>query len=154
MQDLCSRVPCSRRNVMVRDGFCCQYCGGRRELTIDHVHPVSRGGGESWNNLVTACMRCNQKKSDRTLRELGWKLRRQPREPTAYEIGLVAGIALRDLLRPPAEWAGYLAPYRERLEAHRRAAREAALGSMLEEGAGSGEELHPSGGGVWALSDV
>ncbi|GLC47218.1 hypothetical protein PLESTB_001458400 [Pleodorina starrii] len=133
MQDLCSRVACSRRNIMVRDGFCCQYCGSRRDLTLDHVHPVSKGGKETWENLVTACMRCNQKKSDRTLRELGWKLRRQPKEPTPFEIGIVAGISTSDLLRPPPEWEAYIAPYRERLEMYRRAAVEAGLVNLIDD---------------------
>ncbi|GIL87774.1 hypothetical protein Vretimale_13063 [Volvox reticuliferus] len=133
MQDLCSRVACTRRNIMVRDGFCCQYCGSRRDLTLDHVHPVSKGGKETWENLVTACMRCNQKKSDRTLRELGWKLRRQPKEPTPFEIGIVAGIATSDILRPPPEWDAYIAPYRERLEMYRKAAVEAGLVNLIDD---------------------
>ncbi|KAG2487346.1 hypothetical protein HYH03_014061 [Edaphochlamys debaryana] len=133
MQDLCSRVACTRRNIMVRDGFCCQYCGSRRELTIDHVHPVSKGGKETWENLVTACMRCNQKKSDRSLRDLGWKLKRTPKEPTPYEIGIVAGISTADILRPPPEWEAYIAPYKERLENHRRAAVEAGLWNLMEQ---------------------
>ncbi|GLI63673.1 hypothetical protein VaNZ11_006711 [Volvox africanus] len=133
MQDLCSRVACTRRNIMVRDGFCCQYCGSRRDLTLDHVHPVSKGGKETWENLVTACMRCNQKKSDRTLRDLGWKLRRQPKEPTPFEIGIVAGISTSDILRPPPEWDAYIAPYRERLEMYRRAAVEAGLVNLIDD---------------------
>ncbi|PNH05704.1 hypothetical protein TSOC_008004 [Tetrabaena socialis] len=135
MQDLCSRVACSKRNILVRDGFCCQYCGSHRDLTIDHLHPASRGGEESWDNLVTACMRCNQRKRDRTLRELGWKLKRAPKEPTPYEIGIVAGIATVDILRPPPEWELYIAPYRERLEKFRVAAVEAGLVNLMEQDA-------------------
>ncbi|KAG2434012.1 hypothetical protein HYH02_012472 [Chlamydomonas schloesseri] len=133
VQDLCSRVACTRRNVMVRDGFCCQYCGSRRDLTIDHVHPASKGGKETWDNLVTACMRCNQKKSDRSLAQLGWKLKRKPKEPTPFEIGIVAGIATSDILRPPPEWEAYIAPYRERLETYRQAAVEAGLLNLIDD---------------------
>ncbi|PNW83796.1 hypothetical protein CHLRE_04g217903v5 [Chlamydomonas reinhardtii] len=133
VQDLCSRVACTRRNIMVRDGFCCQYCGSRRDLTIDHVHPASKGGRETWDNLVTACMRCNQKKSDRSLAQLGWKLKRKPKEPTPFEIGIVAGIATADILRPPPEWEAYIAPYRERLETYRQAAVEAGLLNLIDD---------------------
>ena len=55
----------TRRNIMIRDRFCCQYCGCKRNLTIDHVHPQSKGGRNTWENLVTACMACNQKKGSR-----------------------------------------------------------------------------------------
>ena len=48
------RIMLTRKNVLRRDGFRCQYCGGRDHLTIDHVHPRSRGGRDTWENLVTA----------------------------------------------------------------------------------------------------
>jgi 5-methylcytosine-specific restriction endonuclease McrA len=54
LNQLVRRVSCTRRNVLVRDRFCCQYCGGGRNLTLDHVVPVSRGGKDTWTNLVTA----------------------------------------------------------------------------------------------------
>ena len=59
-----------------------RYCGcnGRdTTLTIDHVTPVSKGGRNTWINLVTACMACNQRKGDKTLQQLGWKLRSVPK---------------------------------------------------------------------------
>ena len=55
-----------------------RYCGVRSNLTIDHVRPTSKGGDWSWENLVTACVKCNGKKGDSTLKQLGWKLKKQP----------------------------------------------------------------------------
>lgn len=52
----------SRRAVLARDGFRCQYCGSTRQLTLDHVIPVSRGGTSTWENVVTSCSTCNVKK--------------------------------------------------------------------------------------------
>lgn len=60
-----AKVALTRRNIMIRDRFCCQYCGSKRNLTLDHVHPQSKGGRNTWCNLVTACMGCNQKKGSR-----------------------------------------------------------------------------------------
>lgn len=66
-------IPLNRMNVFRRDGWSCVYCGDRdkRSLTIDHVVPQSKGGKNSWENLVTACKSCNHKKSDLSLEEFG-----------------------------------------------------------------------------------
>ncbi len=72
----------SRRNVMLRDGYTCQYCGRKfnpSDLTIDHVIPRARGGRTSWDNVVTCCRRCNARKGDRTPEEVGMKLLKHPR---------------------------------------------------------------------------
>ena len=74
-------VPVSRRGVLRRDGYRCAYCQ-RSANTIDHVQPKSRGGKDTWENLVACCLKCNNKKSDRTLEELGWVLPESPRMPT------------------------------------------------------------------------
>ncbi len=75
-------IPLTRRNILERDRYTCQYCGYRGEhLTIDHVIPRSRGGGDTWENLVTACVRCNIKKGNRTPKEANMSLSRQPRKP-------------------------------------------------------------------------
>ena len=58
---------------------CCRYCGAKSNLTIDHVVPLSKGGKWVWENLVTACGRCNGKKGSRSLKQLGWKLKSTPR---------------------------------------------------------------------------
>ena len=78
----------SRRNIYIRDNYTCQYCGvsyPARMLTWDHVVPRSKGGRNSWDNLVTACQSCNQKKGDRDLSELeDMKLIRVPRALTVH----------------------------------------------------------------------
>lgn len=73
--------PVNRREVLRRDSHCCQYCGSNKHLTLDHVMPVSRGGQHAWNNVVAACERCNQRKSDRTPTEAGMPLRSKPKAP-------------------------------------------------------------------------
>lgn len=75
-------VELTRRNIMRRDGFQCQYCGAKDvPLTIDHVIPRSRGGTDNWENLVCACIHCNNRKGDRTPEEAGMQLLRPPRRP-------------------------------------------------------------------------
>jgi 5-methylcytosine-specific restriction endonuclease McrA len=87
-------LPLTRRNLFHRDGHRCQYCGGGGlgnhggggasaavRLSIDHVIPRSRGGDHSWENVTTACLRCNVHKGNRTPREAGMVLVRQPRRP-------------------------------------------------------------------------
>jgi len=97
------QVPLTRRGVLRRDGNRCAYCGGFAS-TIDHVMPRSRGGADTWENLVACCLRCNNVKSDRTPAEMGWRLRVQPKAPhgTAW---LVRGIE-----RPQPAWETFLAP--------------------------------------------
>jgi 5-methylcytosine-specific restriction endonuclease McrA len=73
--------PVSRREVLRRDNHACQYCGSTRHLTIDHVLPRSKGGPHSWDNVVTACEKCNAAKGDRLLPELGLQLRSKPKAP-------------------------------------------------------------------------
>lgn len=72
----------SRKNILLRDRYTCQYCGhvlSASELTLDHVTPRSRGGKSSWENLVTSCRRCNNHKGDRLPDEAKMELRRRPR---------------------------------------------------------------------------
>jgi 5-methylcytosine-specific restriction endonuclease McrA len=77
------KVELSRKNLMRRDAHRCQYCGSTKPpLTLDHIQPRSRGGGDSWENLVTACIRCNTKKGNRTPDEAGMKLLKTPRRPS------------------------------------------------------------------------
>lgn len=75
-------IPLTRRNILERDRQSCQYCGYKGDdLTLDHVFPRSRGGGDAWENLVAACVRCNVKKGNRTPKEAHMNLRTQPRRP-------------------------------------------------------------------------
>ena len=71
----------SRRAVFARDSHRCQYCGSARHLTVDHVVPRSKGGADTWDNLVTSCAPCNRKKGDRPLHLAGLRLMRPPRAP-------------------------------------------------------------------------
>ncbi len=73
--------PVNRREVLKRDNHSCQYCGSNKRLTLDHVIPVSKGGGHKWDNVVTACEPCNQRKRDRTPLEAGMPLRTKPKAP-------------------------------------------------------------------------
>jgi len=70
----------NRRAVFARDNYTCQYCGGKAE-SIDHVVPRSRGGAHSWENVVAACRKCNNRKMNRLPAEAGLKLRRKPFAP-------------------------------------------------------------------------
>ncbi len=72
----------SRKNLLVRDQHTCQYCGTHiGPLTIDHVLPRERGGRETWENLVVACIKCNLIKSNRTPEEARMPLHKFPRKP-------------------------------------------------------------------------
>ena len=96
-------IPVSRRGVLRRDGARCGYCGGSAN-TIDHVLPRSRGGEDSWDNLIACCLRCNNVKGDRTPGEMGWNLRFRPKAPHGTS-WLVRGVE-----RAEAQWEEYLAP--------------------------------------------
>jgi len=98
-------LPLSRRTVMARDQYTCQYCGAtplRAELTIDHVLPRSRGGVTEWENVVVACRVCNQQKGNRTPREAGMHLVRQPRRPRYVALAFLGEQTHREV------WSKYL----------------------------------------------
>jgi hypothetical protein len=71
----------SRSMIYKRDNDTCQYCGAKSKLTIDHVIPRSKGGQDTWENLVVACSKCNTKKGSLLLEQTGMKLARKPRAP-------------------------------------------------------------------------
>ena len=76
------RVVLSKRNILKRDNFQCQYCGVTgAKLTIDHIIPRKTGGAESWENLVCACATCNNRKGDYRPEQIGLQLRRKPKKP-------------------------------------------------------------------------
>lgn len=77
-------VVLSRRNILIRDNYTCQYCGKKfppSELTIDHIIPKSKGGSTNWDNVVTCCKKCNNKKGQNTVWEAGMKLIKKPSAP-------------------------------------------------------------------------
>ena len=77
------QVKLSRKSILARDGYRCQYCGRTNvKMTIDHVVPRNNNGSFNWDNLVCACHACNAKKGNRTPPDAGMKLLRQPRRPS------------------------------------------------------------------------
>jgi 5-methylcytosine-specific restriction endonuclease McrA len=78
------RVKFNRKNIIARDRWRCQYCGKKfpaSDLTFDHVIPKSRGGATTWENIVSCCTTCNDKKRDRTPAVANMKLKRKPSRP-------------------------------------------------------------------------
>lgn len=75
-------VVMTRQNIFKRDNNTCVYCGKQSDLTLDHVMPKSRGGKTHWENLVTACKRCNSEKGSSTPEEAKMHLRIKPFKPT------------------------------------------------------------------------
>ena len=96
------RVPVTRRGVLRRDAHRCAYCG-KAASTIDHVMPRSRGGKDTWENLVACCLRCNNIKSDRTPQEMHWELRLVPQAPRGGQW------TVRGTERADPRWEPYLA---------------------------------------------
>lgn len=95
------QVPVSRRGVLRRDEYRCAYCG-KSAATIDHVLPRSRGGRDTWENLVACCLRCNNAKGDHTPAEMGWALRITPGMPNGR------GWVVRGFERPLPQWSDFL----------------------------------------------
>ena len=82
-------LPCTRKNIMIRDENRCQYCAKvfrDADLTLDHVIPKSKGGKTRWDNIVMACKPCNQRKRDLLLESAPVSLIRQPRKPSYRSI--------------------------------------------------------------------
>jgi 5-methylcytosine-specific restriction endonuclease McrA len=78
------QVKFNRRNVFLRDEYSCQYCGksyNSGSLSLDHVLPRSQGGGTSWDNIVTACLKCNERKGGRTPKQARMPLKIPPKKP-------------------------------------------------------------------------
>lgn len=97
----------SRTNVFIRDQHRCQYCGqkfNKTHLTLDHVRPVVQGGGKSWENIVTACKPCNQRKGGRTPQQAKMGLVRTPFRPT----WLPATAIHMTVSRTPDRWKIYM----------------------------------------------
>jgi 5-methylcytosine-specific restriction endonuclease McrA len=85
-------LPVTRRTVLARDHYTCQYCGkqpSRKDLTVDHIVPRSRGGHTTWDNVVTACQWCNGRKGSRTPEEAHMKLHATPAQPRYVALALI-----------------------------------------------------------------
>ena len=82
-------IPFTRFNLFLRDRFKCQYCNKKfkaSELTFDHVVSRSRGGKSNWNNVVSACFKCNNKKGSLSCHEAKMKLVKSPQKPTQFDL--------------------------------------------------------------------
>ena len=77
-------IKISRHRIYARDNHQCVYCGSKKSLTIDHVIPRSKGGLNTWANMVTSCFSCNVKKGDKSLEQSKMKLNSQPYEPQFF----------------------------------------------------------------------
>jgi len=98
-------LPLTRRTILARDHYTCQYCGAqpvKGRLTLDHVVPRSRGGENAWENVVTACIPCNQRKGDRVLQEAGMTLLGRPSVPR------YAAVVLLGKMRGHEVWRKYV----------------------------------------------
>ncbi len=96
------RIMLSRKNILRRDAHRCQYCGSHDRLTLDHVLPKSRGGKDTWENLVAACVPCNNRKGNRTPAEAEMPLKRKPFRPSHV-------MFIRDYIgRLDDQWKPYL----------------------------------------------
>jgi 5-methylcytosine-specific restriction endonuclease McrA len=98
-------LPLSRRTVLARDHYTCQYCGERLSkaiLTLDHVQPRSKGGDTCWENVVAACAACNRRKGGRTPDEARMPLLREPRRPRYLALTLLEETSA------PQAWTKYM----------------------------------------------
>jgi len=110
-------VKFSRINVYTRDDFTCQYCGerfSRRHLNYDHVIPRRQGGPTTWDNIVTSCIPCNDKKRDRTPQEAGMRLLNEPYRPKSLPLVMPAMALTGDT---PEIWQFYLGNQKLLIEA-------------------------------------
>lgn len=99
------KVPLSRQNIYRRDGNACVYCGENnvKKLTLDHVIPKSKGGPNTWMNLVTCCGKCNVEKGDTYMEEMGYTMLVKPYRPSYLQfINRISGADVRE------EWKKYL----------------------------------------------
>jgi 5-methylcytosine-specific restriction endonuclease McrA len=98
------QVPLSRKYILLRDRYTCQYCGKQemRHMTIDHVIPRSRGGKSTWENLVCACRHCNNRKNNRPPAEAQMALLKPPSRPGFRHMLFI------NLQNTPTEWLPYL----------------------------------------------
>lgn len=114
-----TRVPFSKKNVLVRDNFTCQYCGeefnGKQKkrilnkegsyesllLNIDHIVPKSNGGTSNFENCVASCRICNNKKGNKTTKEAGMSLMRKAFQPTIMEFLILKmkALGIDDILK-------------------------------------------------------
>jgi 5-methylcytosine-specific restriction endonuclease McrA len=92
----------TRRAVFARDGWTCQYCGSRTNLTVDHVIPRSKGGPSTWENIVASCAPCNRRKGDQLPVQANMVPKQKPKAPNPQVFIHVASPTI------PAAWRQWL----------------------------------------------
>jgi len=100
-----AKVTYSKRAILERDNFCCQYCIkdlNYNTMTIDHVLPRSHGGKTTFENTVACCFHCNNKKGNRLNHQAGLTLNQKPKRPNKMSFKLLVGNSIRE------EWSHYL----------------------------------------------
>lgn len=105
-------VPFSRKTIMMRDKYTCQYCGAqptKAELTLDHIVPKVRGGLNTWENVVCACKACNNRKGSHTLDEVNMTLLSQPTRPQYLAIVVLASQGVHET------WGKYIPELAEKM---------------------------------------
>lgn len=101
----------NRINLWARDSFSCQYCGKKlksQELTMDHIISRSAGGKSSWANCVCCCPNCNMRKGDKTLKEAGMVLRKEPVQPSVKDYFTISITIKNNTNDLPESWKTYL----------------------------------------------
>lgn len=117
------KIAFSRKHVFLRDQMRCQYCGKQdfsgKDLTYDHVIPRAKwhklgnkGSPTNWENIVCCCISCNRRKGEKTLKECGFKLKREPKRPTPHEY--ILGLSPWEKTIP-LQWRTYLTPLYQHL---------------------------------------
>jgi 5-methylcytosine-specific restriction endonuclease McrA len=101
----------TRRAVFARDGWRCQYCGARTNLTVDHVIPRSKGGTTAWDNIVASCAPCNRRKGDLLPEAANMRPMRPPRPPHPQVFVHVASPTIPPAWRQWLQWPGQDPPY-------------------------------------------
>ena len=95
----------SKKEVFLRDRFTCQYCGKKaQDLTLDHVIPRRQNGAHTWENVVTACNRCNLRKAGHTPAEARMKLRTVPRAPDPNPYLILQNRTILEVWKPYIPW--------------------------------------------------
>lgn len=96
-------ISLTKKNIVKRDNRQCQYCGRKAGvMTTDHIIPKALNGEDTWENLVCACLECNNRKGNRTLRQAEMKLIRAPKRPNYFTF------VLREFTSPNDKWRPFL----------------------------------------------
>lgn len=98
-------VRLTKRNIYIRDGYRCQYTGKKikeSEADIDHVNPRSKGGTNSWGNMVVCTQEINRMKADRTPEQAGLKLIRKPKKPSSDRL------LIDPKIKVPESWSKFI----------------------------------------------